>query len=180
MTDERKRWLDELEALAEPTTAPQDLRARLLASTESTNRFEDLLELVARDADLSPEETSALLLAIDDASRWSPGPTPDLSLLHFDGGPATAGAITGFVRIAPGGRFPEHDHGGEEIGVILQGRVRDTATGEIHGRGARLVHQPGTEHALEAVSKIPVVYLAVAHVGVVLGGQLIGPDDARL
>lgn len=180
MSDPKPRLLRELEAVDATSPAPTDLRDRLLRSTHATHRFEDLLAQVAGDADLSPEDAAALLLAIDEPARWSPGPTPELGLLHFDGGPKTAGAITGFVRIAPGGRFPEHDHGGEEVGVILQGQLRDTATGLVHGRGDRLVHHPGTEHALEAVSCIPVIYLAIAHVGVVLGGQLIGPDDARL
>ena len=180
MSDPKQRLLRELEAVETITSAPTELRARLLESTRTSHRFEDVLTQVAADADLSDEDTAELLLAIDDPSRWSAGPTPDLALLHFDGGPKTVGAITGFVRIAPGGRFPEHDHGGEEIGVILQGQLRDTATGQLHGRGERLVHQPGTEHALEAVSRIPVIYLAIAHVGVVLGGQLIGPSDARL
>jgi putative transcriptional regulator len=173
--------MSELEALAsEPTSAPKSLRARLLASTEQTHRFDDVAAQIARDADLSAEATAALLVAIDDPTRWVPGPLPGFSLLHFDGGPRTAGAITGFVRIDPGQRFPDHDHGGEEIGVILQGELRDTATGSTHRRGDRLVHHPGTLHALEAISRIPVIYLAIAHVGVVLGGQLIGPEDSRL
>jgi putative transcriptional regulator len=185
VSDPPERLLRELEAMdaasssASPS-APSELRARLLDSARTTHRFEDVLAQIALDADLSDDTTAALLLAIDEPARWSPGPMPGLSLLHFDGGPKTAGAITGFVRIEPGARFPEHDHGGEEIGVILQGQLRDTATGRLHGRGDRLVHHPGTEHALEAVSRIPVIYLAIAHVGVVLGGQLIGPEDARL
>ena len=185
MSDPKERLLRELEAVdaaSSPTAsaAPSELRARLLASAQTTHRFEDVLAQIAQDADLSDDATAALLLAIDEPTRWSPGPMPGLSLLHFDGGPKTAGAITGFVRIDPGARFPEHDHGGEEIGVILQGQLRDTATGLAHGRGDRVVHHPGTEHALEAISRIPVIYLAIAHVGVVLGGQLIGPEDARL
>ncbi|MBX3249336.1 MAG: cupin domain-containing protein [Myxococcales bacterium] len=155
------------------------VRARLLESSHREHRFPDLVSLIARDADLPAVCAADLLCAVDDPSRWSPGPAPGVTLLHFDGGPKTADAITGFVRVEPGHFFPEHDHAGVEIGVVLQGALRDTATGAVHERGARVVTHPGTAHALEVVSRAPAIYLAIAHVGVIVGGQLIGPDDAR-
>lgn len=162
-----------------PVSVDPGVRARLLESTHREHRFPDLVSLVAQDADLPVVCAADLLVAVDDPSRWSPGPAPGVTLLHFEGGPKTASAITGFVRIEPGHAFPEHDHAGAEVGVVLQGALRDSATGVVHERGARMLSHPGTAHRLEVVSRGPAIYLAVAHVGVIVGGQLIGPDDAH-
>jgi quercetin dioxygenase-like cupin family protein len=163
-----------------PSAPRAALRARLLATTESVHRFEELTSMLASDTDLPAEAVEKLLVAIDDPASWSGCPIPGVTLLHFDGGPKTAGAITGFVRIEPGHGFPEHDHGGPEVGVVLQGSLRDTIDGRVYGRGDRMVREPGKPHALEVVSRIPAIYLTVSHVGIVLGGELIGPEDARL
>ena len=169
-------------ALAElsDTNAPSPTkRASLMAALAETNRFEELVGPVAEATDLSDDAASALLLAIDDPARWTEGPFPAVELLHFEGGPAVARAITGFVRVAPGGCFPEHDHLGSERVIILQGAVRDTATGETHRRGAILDAGPGVEHQLEVVSSIPLVYLAVAQEGIRIGDMVVPYDDPR-
>lgn len=153
------------------------LRARLLASTESTHRFEELVELISQASDLPSSRVDELLLAVDNASSWEEGPAPGIDLFHFEGGPKTAHSITGFVRIVTGGGFPHHDHLGAEVVVVLQGEARDTATGIVHGRGARVTAKPGHEHALEVTSDIPFIYLAVVEQGLSIGEREFKYDD---
>lgn len=186
--DEFLRELQELDEAFDDAIAPladslpkanpdSSLRDRLLSSTKSTHRFDDLVELVANDADLPTSRVEELLLAIDEASTWEEGPAPGIELFHFDGGPKTAQSITGFIRIASGGGFPEHGHLGNEVVIILQGEARDTATGIVHGRGERLEATPGVEHALVVTSDIPFVYLAVVDQGIRIGDRNYKYDD---
>ncbi len=170
-THDRDAFLEELErelglspgdaaegllALASDGTAPGgDARQRLLGSLATTHRFDDLAALIAEETALDADAVDALLLSIDasgpddaSASAWSPGPLPHIELLHFEGGPGRERSITGFVRVAPGEAFPPHDHLGEEVVVVLQGAFEDTATGIVHGRGARVTATPGVEHAV--------------------------------
>ena len=153
------------------------VRSRLLASTETTHRFEELVDVIANDADLPASRVDELLLAIDQPETWESGPAPGIDLFHFDGGPKTARAITGFVRIETGGTFPEHGHLGAEVVVILQGEARDTRTGKVHGRGDRVTATPGDEHALVVTSDIPFVYLAVVEEGIRIGERELKYDD---
>jgi len=174
----------ELEALVESAVASDDAdaasgRKRLLEAARQTHRFEELVEAIAKAADLTPADVEPLLLKIDEPEAWDRGLHDAMHLLHFEGGPMTANAITGFVRIAPGHEFPMHDHVGEETVIILQGECRDHADGDLYGRGARIRSGPGYEHGLTVTSDIPLIYLAVVQQGIVVGGQVIGPDDPR-
>lgn len=160
--------------------ADSSVRARLLSSTRSTHRFDDLVDLIAKDADLPASRVDELLLAIDDShdgSTWEAGPAPGIELFHFEGGPETAQSITGFIRIASGAEFPQHGHLGTEVVIILQGEARDTSTGVVHGRGERIVAKPGIEHALVVTSDIPFVYLAVVEKGIRVGDRDYKYDD---
>jgi hypothetical protein len=164
---------------AEP---PPPLRDRILGAIRSTHRFDELEAQLATILDLPAAAVRDLLLAIDGGrkergGRWEDSPMPGVELLHFDGGPAVADAITGFVRIAPGAEFPHHEHVGEETVVVLQGACRDSS-GTVHGRGAVVRMQPGTAHSLVALGPIPLVYTAVVQRGLKIGGSFIGPDDA--
>ncbi len=172
-----------LEALSAAVTGrlplPTSLRARLFANVSKTHRWEDLLDQIARDCDLDRDATEALLLTVDQPSSWEPSPLPGVQLLHFEGGPSTTNAITGFVQIEVGGTFAEHGHAGAEIVVVLQGELRDEQTKKRYGRGDRVVSGVDDVHALTAISDIPVIYLAVVQNGITLDGELIGPDDPR-
>lgn len=154
------------------------LRARLVEALQHTHRWDDLETQIATLIDLDVDATRALLLAIDAGGPWEPGPVEHVELLHFEGGPAVADAITGFVRIAPGAAFPEHEHLGDEAVLVLQGGFRDSS-GSEHGRG-ELVRMPrGSSHAFVASGSIPLVYLVVLPGGVKIGDVLITPDDPR-
>lgn len=174
----------ELALLAGDAEGSAALRERLLATLRTAHRFDDLEARVAELTDLDLEQVRALLLAVDGpeaerGGRWEAGPSEHVRLLHFAGGPAVEGAITGFVRIAPGEAFPEHEHVGDEAVLILQGALRDETDGSLHGRGEVVRKGPGTSHVIRAHGEVPLVYLVVVREGVRIGGELITPDDPR-
>lgn len=169
----------DLERLGEPLAPTVSLRDRLFASTETNHRFDELVDVIGREADLDADAVHDLLLSVDQASSWEPGPVPWISLLHFEGGPSRQQHITGFVRIEPGQVFPEHGHLGPETIVVLQGECRDSFDGKVHGRGALVRTEPDVEHELVVTSDVPFVYLAVVSEGISLGGEAIRYDDPR-
>lgn len=164
-----------LEAAAAPALA-RSSRARLLASIRSTHRFDDLEAAVAAHLDLSGPDTAKLLLAIDDASPWDAGPRPGIQLFHVSGGPKVANAVTGFVRIERGVDFPEHEHLGDEVVLILQGACRD-ASGTVHRAGEEVRMRKGTRHHLTAIGDVRLIYLAVIQEGVVIDGVVMKAGD---
>ena len=179
LTGEVASWL----ALASPAAAPSEaLTARIERSVATTHRFEDLEGRVAELLDVTPRDAAAMLLSIDDPSRWVPAfgaPTSaPVELLHASGGPAVAGAVTGFVRMAPGTAFPEHEHVGEETVLLLSGSCED-ASGEVFHRGDVARMRPGTRHHLRAIGTVRLVFLAVIEGGLVVDGVTLGPGDPR-
>lgn len=188
MSDRKVPFLDELEApdletleaaLTQLPGAAPSARARqaLLDATARTHRFEELVGPFAQACDLDETEAERLLLAIDDPTRWSPGPAPWIHLLHFEGGPKTARCITGIVRVDPGQSFPEHGHLGEEVVLVLQGEAR--SGGRTYRRGDIVTAGPGDEHDVFVVSDIPLLYLAVVAEGIRVGDEEITFDDPR-
>ncbi len=147
-------------------TAPDDLKARLLASVGG-GRFEQFSTRMATLLDVTIDRARELLGLIERESSWE-NPVPGVSLIHFDGGPAYAAADCGFVRIAPGCKFPWHTHRGEEVSVILSGAMRDH-DGRVLRAGDELVHQQGTQHELTAEGDEPVIYVARAMNGIEVG-----------
>ncbi len=177
--DER---LDAAEVLAlstEAVPASTELRERLERSLDATHRFDDLESVVAEIADLPIDRARALLLSIDaPGTHWDPGPAEGIELLHFEGGPKVRDAVTGVVRHAPGARFPEHDHVGEETVLVLQGECIDD-DGAIYRTGDVAPRGPGAPHAYRATGPLPLLTLAIVHGGVIVDGELYGPSDPR-
>lgn len=174
--------LDAAEVLAltaEPVPVSPALAERLARSLDVTHRFDDLEALVAEIGDLPIDRARALLLSLDaPETRWDPGPGEGIELLHFAGGPKVAGAVTGVVRHAPGVRFPEHDHVGNETVLVLQGECVDD-DGSIYRAGDVAPRGPGSPHSYRAVGPLPLLTLAVVHGGVIVGGEVYGPSDPR-
>lgn len=81
--------------------------------------------------DVTLERAKELLGLVDDPLAWEPGPGPGSWLIHFQGGPAVAGADAGFVKLAPGARFPWHRHHGHEHSLILGGAGDDSMGGRL-------------------------------------------------
>ena len=145
---------------------PADVKARLLASTGG-GRFEKFADRMAKLLDVTIDRARELLGLIERPASWE-NPVPGISLIHFEGGPAYAAADCGFVRIAPGCKFPWHTHRGEEVSVILSGTMRDV-DGRVLGAGDELVHQQGTQHELTNGGDADVIYVARAMNGIEVG-----------
>jgi hypothetical protein len=155
---ELEQYLD-LAAVAPPA----DIKARLLASVGG-GRFESFGDRMATLLDVSIDRARELLGLIERPASWE-NPVPGVFLIHFEGGPAYAAADCGFVRIAPGCKFPWHTHRGEEVSVILGGALRDI-DGKVYRAGDELVQHDGTEHELVALDDAEVIYVARAMNGI--------------
>jgi putative transcriptional regulator len=158
----------ELESYLElvAVTPSPDVKARLMASVGG-GRFERFADRLAKLFDVSVDRARELVGLIERPASWEQ-PVPGVGLIHFEGGPACTAADCGFVRIAPGCKFPWHTHRGEEVSVILSGEMRDI-DGRVLRAGDELVHQQDTQHELIAVGDEPVIYVARAMNGIEVG-----------
>jgi hypothetical protein len=125
------------------------VRDRLSASLEALarpNRWERFATQVARMFDVTVDKARMFLSWIDDPSRWEKwGPDGDIDVVHLPGGPRWAAADCGFGRMPPGHHFPWHSHRGEEMTLVLQGRIHDS-TGVDLAPGDEMVLPAGAEH----------------------------------
>ena len=71
-------------------------------------------------SDVLVDRAKQLLDLVDIPDSWEAGPCEGSGLVHFDAGPATAGADCGFVRVKPGVRFPWHEHQGLETSLVQE------------------------------------------------------------
>ena len=150
---------DSLE-LPDPAPAPAPAFLRLAATLSApTERLAPFAARLSALMDVGQDTARSYLARIFDPSAWQPL-MPDVDAVHLEGGPATAGSDVGFVRIAPGGVFPDHEHLGDERVLVLQGRVLDSS-GEESGPGDATHLGPGSAHGLRCVSKEPLVYAVV-------------------
>jgi putative transcriptional regulator len=128
----------------EPSRAVWD---RLLHSIGG-GRFDGFAASIARLFDVSADRARELMGWIDDPTRWQTF-APGAWLIHFPAGPACAGADTGFVKVAPGARFPRHVHGGDEVTLVLQGASRDQ-DGRVLRAGDEHLEVAGSLHEFTA------------------------------
>jgi hypothetical protein len=154
------------------------LKARLLDTLRVTHRFDDLEAQVAELADVSRERASALLLEVDSPEVWERGPRPGIDIFHFVGGEKVRDAVTGFVRLAPGLGFPEHEHVGDESVLVMSGALEDSS-GDVYGAGERVEMAGGSHHSFRAVGPGRLLLLTVVQGGVIVDGELIPPGDPR-
>jgi anti-sigma factor ChrR (cupin superfamily) len=172
--------LASLAVTTEPVAPSGDVLARLDGSLSSfADRFAHMLDRVSELADMAQEKMRELLTTLDEATTWLPGPGDGISVAHVDGGPATAGAICGYVRIAAGDSFPVHKHLGHEKVLVVQGGFRDT-DGSEHHTGDLVERAAGTSHGLTALDGPDLIYLVVVVDGVDIDDDVIGPDDPRI
>jgi hypothetical protein len=137
--------LDFMADTVEPVPPPADLRARLLATVADTNRFDDLVDQVAEMYDVSSDRALELLARVDVAERWKPGMLPGTRMITFRPGEKYGDHLVGFVRVPPGSAFPWHEHVGDELTFVLQGRCCDT-DGTVLCRGDYGRYESGTAH----------------------------------
>jgi RNA polymerase sigma-70 factor (ECF subfamily) len=165
---------------ADPVTPSAAARERLAAELAYDGPFASLVSSLARLADLGRETMQTLVQGIAEAAGWEDGPGEGIRIFHLDGGPATAGAVVGFVKIPAGGFFPEHTHGGRETVIVMQGRLIDSLDGSRAGPGDVVVREAGSTHTTSAGDEEDCIYLVVVFEGVTVGDQFIGPGDPQL
>jgi hypothetical protein len=151
--------------LALPTEVPaQAARARLLAAaTTGPTRHAPFFDRLARIFDLERDSIIRILERAASESEWEPGPHPSVRVLHFQGGPAVAGADTGLVRMPSDFTWPLHRHAGVERVLSLEGEYEEAGgalyrSGDIHEMG------PRSEHSFRVTPGAPLL-LAVALFG---------------
>lgn len=133
------------------------LRDRLVASARA-ERFAPFARRLAQITGLDEAGARAALALT--GGGWELTPWAGCELLHFAGGPSTAGADVRFVRLQPGCRFPMHEHPSEEV-LILLGALREEADGTIRRAGDRFTLTGA--HAFSALPGEPLIYAVVVY-----------------
>ena len=152
----------------QPVAPSPDVKAWLIASVGG-GRFEAFAARMARMYDVTVERGRELLGLIERAASWTPQVVPGLDFVDFEGGPATAGADCGFVRLAPGAVFPPHTHLGEEMTLVLSGRIHDPVNNFTLVPGDDYIRAEGTTHYLVVDGEEPCIYATRALKGISLG-----------
>ncbi len=144
--DDAVEGLDLLADAIPVDAPPPSLRARLLGALAA----EPLAPLAVPLASLFEvgEDRARAYLAEIAGERWETM-APGVALLHFDGGPGTAGADVGFVRVDDDLDFPFHEHTGEERNLVLRGQLVDD-DGQVYRAGDTFVHGPGSRHTFRS------------------------------
>ena len=156
-----------------PVRPPPGLRERLLASARGPARFAPFIDRLARLIDVAAERARELLASLELPATWQVSPAPNVHLVHLLGGPATAGADVGFVRVAAGTMFPPHRHLGEEHVLVLQGRFEDSH-GTVARAGDLVDMAADSSHHLTAGPEVDLIYAVV-----VRGVEIEGLDLAQ-
>jgi anti-sigma factor ChrR (cupin superfamily) len=173
LADELASLEDTAHALIPAVTPSGDVHARLLSSI-GAGPFEQYAAAMARLYDVSVDRSRELLGLIDRKASWETA-LPGVHLVHFDGGPAYAAADCGFVKLEPGTAFPPHKHLGEEVSLILAGRVRDRTTGHTYGPGDEVVESGDADHDVICEGDEACIYAARAMHGISIAGAPARP-----
>ena len=165
-----------LARLIAPTMPSSGLRAALLSAVAGP-WWAPFARRAGVLLDLDDDAIAALFGAIDNEQRWNDGPASGVRLFHIDAGPALSGAITGFVRLAPGARFPHHRHIGHEAVLMLEGSFLEEE--RVRSAGEEVFMDADTAHDVVA-GPDGCLYLVVVSDGIAFDGEApIGPDDPR-
>lgn len=161
---------------ASPTAPPVGQREALLRELADTPRFERFADTVAALLDIEHCAACALLDQLADRDNFVEA-LPGVELFWVEGGPRVANAVRGFVRVAAGRQFPEHEHAGEERVLVLQGAFEDPSRGCSFYPGDLDTMPAGSCHDHRVPEDGPdLLVLAVVDVGMKVAGQLIGPN----
>jgi len=175
---ELARYQASADLLVVPVTPAPDVKARLLAST-GAGRFEKFSTRIATLYDVTVERARELLALVERPASWN-REAGGISLVHFNGGAAYAAADCGFIRLEPGAVFPPHKHLGDEASIVLQGQMRDAASGRLLGPGDELFQVEGSEHHLSCEGTEPCMFAARAMNGIEVAGAPARPTKPSL
>ena len=157
----------------EPVAPAPEVKQRLLASVGG-GRFEAFAARLGRMYDVTLERAREILGLIERPASWIPQVVPGISFVDFEGGPATAGADCGFVRLTPGTVFPPHTHIGEEATTILSGQIHDPVHNRTLGPGEDCLMTPGTTHYWVCIGDEDCIYASRSG-GIEIGGVRVEP-----
>jgi len=177
LADELASIEDAALALVAPITPSPDVHARLLSSI-GAGPFERFAAQMARLYDVTTDRSRELLGLIARKASWETA-LPGVHLVHFDGGPACAAADCGFVQLDPGTAFPQHKHLGEEVSLILAGRVRDRTTGRVYGPGDEIVEPEDADHDVLCEGDEACIYAARVMNGISIAGAPARPSKKK-
>lgn len=164
-------------ALSEPLELSAALRSQLMAALPETSRFERFIGTVSQLLDIEPGRAQRLLDQLDDRSLFYEL-MPGIELYWVEGGPRVANAVRGFVRVAAGLEFPEHEHHGEEHVLVLQGAFRDPTQDRTFRPGEVSVMPEGTTHLHIIPEDGPdLLILSVIQQGVTVGQERFWPNQ---
>ena len=142
-----------------PPVAPDPaVRARLLRSVGSVDRFAPFLARIAALVDMTVEAVRPILALVDDRSAWEAA-LPGMEMIHFQAGPRFATADAGLVRLQPGTTFPRHRHLGPEVTLVLEGGM--SVGDRVYGPGEVLEMAEGSVHEYRATGERDLVILTV-------------------
>jgi quercetin dioxygenase-like cupin family protein len=153
-----------------PVAPSTSLRARLLQTVNSVDRFAPFIADLTRLFEL-PVETIRKLLARIDGPEWEREllgvQLHGSELFHFPVGPQlrATGAAGGVLRVGAGVTFPQHRHHGDEVTYVLEGGY--LADGRVHGPGSTIEMTGGTAHDYQAAPERDLVIM-VLHRGITL------------
>ena len=154
-----------------------ELRARLMAALPHTSRFERFADAVAQLLDIERARALRLLDQLDRRDLYNEL-MPGIELLWVQGGPRVADAVRGFVHVAAGVDFPEHEHFGLEHVLVLQGSFIDPSRNLTFRPGDIDTMPAGTSHLHIVPADGPdLLVLSVIQKGVAVGGQHFLPNQ---
>ncbi len=160
-----------------PVKPPADARGRLFSSIDEIckpPRLERFARRMAELFDVSVDKARMFLGWVDEPERWIDQPDyPNVKLIHLPAGPAWAAADCGLVWMPPGLEFPLHDHKGQEVSLVLQGRGIDSS-GTIMEPGVEMVLEPGHPHSYRVEHGSEPYVFAVRFYGIELIGSGTG------
>jgi hypothetical protein len=147
-----------------PGVPAQSAKSRLLtAATTGPLRYAPFFDRLVQMFDLERDSIIRVLQQAASESDWEPGPRPSIRVLHFQAGPALAGADTGLVRMPPAFAWPLHRHAGVERVLILEGEYREGG-GRVYRAGDMHEMGPGSQHSFTVPPGAPLLF-AVALFG---------------
>jgi quercetin dioxygenase-like cupin family protein len=166
-------YQDGATALVAPIPPAPEVEARLLASIGG-GRFEAYSSRMAKLFDVTVDRAREILGLIERRASWDVA-APGVGLVHFTAGPAFAAADCGFVRLEPGAAFPFHRHMGEEVSLILAGRLRDRATGRVYAPGDEVLEPEANDHDVICEGDEACLYAARVMNGIEIAGSPARP-----
>ncbi|MFM2417830.1 MAG: hypothetical protein RL385_2553, partial [Pseudomonadota bacterium] len=153
-------------------------RARLMAHALASGRLAHYADAVAELLDLPVEAARGLLDQVDVPTSWTSEVPPPAKAFWVPGGPRAAQCVRGFVRIPAGEPFPDHEHLGEERGLVLAGSFVDAALGRTLRPGDTFTMPAGTRHQpVVSADGVDLLMLVVVRGGYKVGEVVLGPRD---